>query len=53
MSVPPPDQCEVIDKFAAFVARKGFEFENLTKQQQQGNPKFSFLYGGPFFSYYL
>ncbi|KAL3868996.1 hypothetical protein ACJMK2_041734, partial [Sinanodonta woodiana] len=56
MELPsPPDDPElknIIDKLANFVARNGPEFENMTKQKQKDNPKFSFLYGGEYFNYY-
>jgi len=42
----------IIDKLANFVARNGPEFENMTKQKQKDNPKFSFLFGGEHFNYY-
>ena len=42
----------IIDKLANFVARNGPEFEHMTKQKQQDNPKFSFLFGGENYSYY-
>lgn len=42
----------VIDKLAQFVARNGPEFEKMTMDKQKDNPKFSFLFGGEFFSYY-
>ena len=42
----------IIDKLANFVARNGPEFEQMTKQKQQDNPKFSFLFGGENYSYY-
>lgn len=42
----------IIDKLAEFVARNGPEFESITKVKQQGNPKFSFLYGGENYLYY-
>lgn len=42
----------IIDKLAEFVARNGPEFEIITKTKQQGNPKFSFLYGGEYYRYY-
>lgn len=42
----------IIDKLAEFVARNGPEFENITKHKQQGNPRFSFLYGGDYYQYY-
>lgn len=49
-----PDQNlrNIIDKLAEFVARNGLEFEQMTKTKQQSNPKFAFLYGGEYFSYY-
>uniref|UniRef100_A0A3P9M8E0 Calcium homeostasis endoplasmic reticulum protein n=1 Tax=Oryzias latipes TaxID=8090 RepID=A0A3P9M8E0_ORYLA len=51
---PPEDQelKNVIDKLAQFVARNGPEFEKMTMDKQKDNPKFSFLFGGEFFSYY-
>ena len=51
---PPSDQelRNVIDKLAQFVARNGPEFEKMTMEKQKDNPKFSFLFGGDFFSYY-
>lgn len=42
----------IIDKLAEFVARNGFEFENITKKKQLTNPKFAFLYGGEHYNYY-
>lgn len=52
---PPEDaeQCAVIDKLAQFVARNGPEFEKMTKEKQQGNPQFAFLFGGDYSGYYL
>jgi len=50
-----PEESEVkniIDKLANFVARNGLEFENMTKNKQKNNPKFSFLFGGKYFAYY-
>jgi hypothetical protein len=49
-----PDQelRNVIDKLAQFVARNGPEFEKMTMEKQKDNPKFSFLFGGEFYSYY-
>ncbi|XP_075997724.1 calcium homeostasis endoplasmic reticulum protein [Genypterus blacodes] len=56
MDIPiPPDDQElrnVIDKLAQFVARNGPEFEKMTMEKQKDNPKFSFLFGGDYFSYY-
>uniref|UniRef100_A0A8C9WXI7 Calcium homeostasis endoplasmic reticulum protein n=1 Tax=Sander lucioperca TaxID=283035 RepID=A0A8C9WXI7_SANLU len=37
---------------AQFVARNGPEFEKMTMEKQKDNPKFSFLFGGDYFSYY-
>lgn len=34
------------------MARNGPEFEMITKQKQQNNPKFEFLYGGEHAAYY-
>ena len=47
-----PELKNIIDKLANFVARNGPEFEQMTKQKQKGNPRFSFLYGGDHFNYY-
>lgn len=33
----------IIDKLANFVARNGEEFEEMTRQKQDQNPRFSFL----------
>uniref|UniRef100_A0A8D8T028 Calcium homeostasis endoplasmic reticulum protein n=1 Tax=Cacopsylla melanoneura TaxID=428564 RepID=A0A8D8T028_9HEMI len=56
MDLPkPPADVEaknIIDKLAQFVARNGAEFEQMTKEKQQGNAKFAFLFGGEFFNYY-
>nr|CAD7573998.1 unnamed protein product [Timema californicum] len=56
MDLPkPPQEIElrnIIDKLAQFVARNGPEFEQMTKNKQKGNPKFSFLFGGEHFNYY-
>ncbi|XP_055376962.1 calcium homeostasis endoplasmic reticulum protein [Condylostylus longicornis] len=51
---PPRDISlkNLIDKLAEFVARNGPEFEQITKQKQNGNPKFEFLFGGKYFTYY-
>lgn len=42
----------IIDKLAVFVARNGPEFERMTMDKQQNNPKFYFLFGGPHNAYY-
>lgn len=42
----------IIDKLAEFVARNGPEFEQMTKNKQQANPKFAFLFGGEYYGYY-
>lgn len=42
----------MIDKLAQFVARNGPEFEKMTMEKQKDNHKFSFLFGGEYFSYY-
>ncbi|XP_073842021.1 SR-related CTD associated factor 6 [Musca autumnalis] len=55
MEPPPPRDASlrnIIDKLAEFVARNGPEFEMITKQKQQNNPKFEFLYGGEYAAYY-
>lgn len=51
---PPEDQelRNVIDKLAQFVARNGPEFEKMTMEKQKDNAKFSFLFGGDYFTYY-
>lgn len=36
----------------SFVTRNGPEFEAMTKQKQEGNPKFGFLFGGEHYVYY-
>jgi hypothetical protein len=46
------EQKKVIDKLANFVARNGSEFESVTKEKQQNNPLFKFLYGGEYHQYY-
>ena len=55
--VPPapndPEQRNIIDKLAQFVARNGPDFEMTTKNRQKGNPKFQFLFGGEHYSYYM
>lgn len=55
-SVPKaPEDLEIrniIDKLAAFVAKNGNEFSNMTKLKQKDNPKFSFLFGGEYNDYY-
>lgn len=33
----------IIDKLAVFVSRNGEEFEEMTRQKQMANPRFSFL----------
>uniref|UniRef100_A0A4W5N6V2 Calcium homeostasis endoplasmic reticulum protein n=1 Tax=Hucho hucho TaxID=62062 RepID=A0A4W5N6V2_9TELE len=51
--IPPNQELKnVIDKLAQFVARNGPEFEKMTMEKQKDNPKFSFLFGGDFFTYY-
>ncbi|XP_064626296.1 calcium homeostasis endoplasmic reticulum protein-like isoform X2 [Lineus longissimus] len=54
LAKPPddPDLKNIIDKLANFVARNGPEFEQMTKQKQKDNPRFSFLFGGEHFNYY-
>ena len=32
--------------------RNGPDFERMTKSKQENNPKFAFLWGGPYFNYY-
>ncbi|XP_037837035.1 calcium homeostasis endoplasmic reticulum protein isoform X2 [Kryptolebias marmoratus] len=50
--IRPKELRNVIDKLAQFVARNGPEFEKMTMEKQKDNPKFSFLFGGEYFSYY-
>ncbi|KAI1728509.1 surp module domain-containing protein [Ditylenchus destructor] len=51
---PPQDleHRQTIDKFAQYVAKNGPAFEEMTRQKQMNNPKFSFLFGGKFTDYY-
>lgn len=43
----------IIDKLAIFVSRNGEEFEEMTRQKQMSNPRFSFLSpNNEFHSYY-
>lgn len=42
----------IIDKLANFVARNGPEFEQMTMNKQQRNPKFGFLFSGNYHTYY-
>ena len=49
---PDTELRNIIDKLAQFVARNGPEFEQMTKNKQKDNPKFSFLFGGEYFNYY-
>ncbi|KAJ1350483.1 hypothetical protein KIN20_006281 [Parelaphostrongylus tenuis] len=46
------DLRNAIERLAVFVAKNGPEFEKMTMEKQEGNPKFAFLYGGPFNEYY-
>ena len=50
--ISEPELKNIIDKLANFVARNGPDFENMTKQKQKDNPRFSFLFGGEHFNYY-
>ncbi|BFY99812.1 hypothetical protein BsWGS_02851 [Bradybaena similaris] len=55
MSIPESLDSEmknIIDKLANFVARNGPQFEEMTKQKQKDNPKFAFLFGGEYYTYY-
>ena len=47
-----PEMQTIIDKLANFVARNGTEFERMTMNKQQQNPKFGFLFGGEHHAYY-
>ena len=40
------DLRNIIDRLANFVSRNGPQFEEMTRQKQQHNKKFSFLFGG-------
>jgi hypothetical protein len=42
----------VIDKFAAYVAKNGPGFEEISRQKNADNPKFGFLFGGEHHQYY-
>jgi hypothetical protein len=48
-----PEQKNIIDKLANFVARNGPEFENVTRLKQKDNPRFKFLFNGEYYSYYM
>uniref|UniRef100_A0A914EEI0 SURP motif domain-containing protein n=1 Tax=Acrobeloides nanus TaxID=290746 RepID=A0A914EEI0_9BILA len=51
----PPADLEtrnVIDKFAAYVAKNGPGFEEISRQKNADNPKFGFLFGGEHHQYY-
>jgi len=53
--VPPPSDAErakFIDTTAMFVAKNGPAFEAMARERQRGDPKFSFLFGGPDEGYY-
>ena len=53
--VPPPTDAErakFIDTTAMFVAKNGPAFEQMARERQRGDPKFSFLHGGPDEGYY-
>ncbi|KAI6675570.1 hypothetical protein NL676_003476 [Syzygium grande] len=52
---PPPGDSNLkllIEGVAALVARCGKLFEDLSREKNQSNPLFSFLYGGDFCGYY-
>eukprot|EP01018_Ginkgo_biloba_P019238 Gb_26302 [translate_table: standard] len=47
---PKPNDEEIvrnIEILSQFVVKNGPEFENMARAKQAGNPKFSFLFGGP------
>ena len=53
--VPPPSdakRAKFIDTTAMFVAKNGPAFEAMARERQRGDPKFSFLFGGPDEGYY-
>ena len=53
--MPPPTDAErakFIDTTAMFVAKNGPAFEQMARERQRGDPKFSFLHGGPDEGYY-
>lgn len=52
MLILDPEQRNIIDKLANFVARNGPKFEDLTKTKQKDNPRFGFLFGGDYHEYY-
>jgi hypothetical protein len=50
-----PEQQKVIDRLAEFVVARGTEgdaFENIVREKEQNNPRFAFLFGGPYNDYY-
>lgn len=54
--VPPPEDNNLrllIDGMATLVARCGKLFEDLSRQKNQSNPLFSFLFGGNGQDYYI
>jgi hypothetical protein len=55
--LPPedPEQQKVIDRLAEFVVARGTEgdvFENVVREKEKNNPRFAFLFGGPYNDYY-
>jgi len=50
---PPPEIRNIIDKTALFVARNTVQFENIIRERERYNQRFSFLNrSDPYFSYY-
>jgi hypothetical protein len=50
---PPLSLRPIIDKTASFVARSGAQFEERIRENERGNPKFSFLNPrDPYYAYY-
>lgn len=47
-----PEERKVIDTLVGFVARNGPDFEASVKTKEASNPKFAFLFGGPYHAYY-
>eukprot|EP00045_Choanoeca_perplexa_P009825 m.96107 g.96107 ORF g.96107 m.96107 type:complete len:456 (-) comp15042_c0_seq8:23-1390(-) len=51
--VPPPEDKQVVDKFAKFVAKNGPAFEETTRARNGNDPRFAFLQPwNPYYSYY-
>lgn len=53
VTIPPPEIRNRIEKTADYVSRRGRDFENRIRENEQQNPKFSFIYDNdPYFPFY-